>query len=227
MIRDRLVVRIQDTSLPERLQLDPDLTLEKAKKAICQWEAVHEQQNIISGTDTPLRQSTPPAAAGTVLDHWGPPIWGSTVLRRTDWFTTVRCVFTGNRTVLESVNGLLAPPVRFLWPCQEAIASLGSVWNWPLIQRKAAAVCGGWIEVRFAGTPSNPVPQPCSETWWNSWHSPHSQHPPSTSNSASFSKDWVALERNTKSNWNWMLHTSHSSHHAGYHCHWGERSWTS
>ena len=36
MIRDRLVVGIRDSSLSEKLQLDPALTLEKAKKAIRQ-----------------------------------------------------------------------------------------------------------------------------------------------------------------------------------------------
>lgn len=51
MIRDRLVVGIRDSSLSERLQLDPDLTLEKAKKCIRQREAVQEQQNILSGSD--------------------------------------------------------------------------------------------------------------------------------------------------------------------------------
>lgn len=40
MIRNRLVVGIQDTSLSEHLQLDADLTLEKAKKAFRQREAV-------------------------------------------------------------------------------------------------------------------------------------------------------------------------------------------
>ena len=45
MIRDRLVVGIQDNGLSERLQLsDADLKLEKAKKMIRQREAVHEQQ---------------------------------------------------------------------------------------------------------------------------------------------------------------------------------------
>jgi pyruvate-formate lyase len=34
MIRDRLVVGIRDLSLSERLQLDPKLTLEAAKKAV-------------------------------------------------------------------------------------------------------------------------------------------------------------------------------------------------
>ena len=44
MIRDRLVVGILDTQLSERLQLDAELTLEKAKKMIRQREAVHAQQ---------------------------------------------------------------------------------------------------------------------------------------------------------------------------------------
>ena len=34
MICDRIVVGIKDSQLPERLQLDPDLTLEKAKKGM-------------------------------------------------------------------------------------------------------------------------------------------------------------------------------------------------
>lgn len=40
MIRDRLVVGIRDTALSQRLQVDPDLTLEKAKRQIRQKEAV-------------------------------------------------------------------------------------------------------------------------------------------------------------------------------------------
>ena len=51
MIRDRLVVGIRDTALSERLQLDAELTLEKAKKAIRQREAVQQQQSILIGTD--------------------------------------------------------------------------------------------------------------------------------------------------------------------------------
>ena len=49
MIRDWLVVGIRDSSLSERLQLDANLTLEKAKIAIRQKEAVHEQQRILKG----------------------------------------------------------------------------------------------------------------------------------------------------------------------------------
>ena len=44
MIRDQLVIGIQDSRLSERLQMDPDLTLEKAKKLIRQSEAVDEHQ---------------------------------------------------------------------------------------------------------------------------------------------------------------------------------------
>ena len=51
MIRDRLVVGIRDAALSERLQLDAELTLEKAKKSIRQREAVKEQQTILDGTN--------------------------------------------------------------------------------------------------------------------------------------------------------------------------------
>ena len=49
MIRDRLVVGIRDNALSKRLQLNPKLTLETAKKAIRQHEAVHEQQRELKG----------------------------------------------------------------------------------------------------------------------------------------------------------------------------------
>ena len=44
MIRDRLVVGILDKKLSEHLQLNPELTLEVAKKKIRQREALQEQQ---------------------------------------------------------------------------------------------------------------------------------------------------------------------------------------
>ena len=47
LIRDRIVVGIHDKALSERLQLDPELTLEKAKKIVRQHEAVQEQQQIL------------------------------------------------------------------------------------------------------------------------------------------------------------------------------------
>ena len=48
MIRDRLVVGIRDTVLSEQLQLDPKLTLESAKKAVHQREALKEQQQTLN-----------------------------------------------------------------------------------------------------------------------------------------------------------------------------------
>ena len=44
LIHDRLIVGILDSELSERLQLIPDLLLEKAKEMVRQNEAVHEQQ---------------------------------------------------------------------------------------------------------------------------------------------------------------------------------------
>ena len=48
MIHDPLVVGIRDCSLSERLQMDPDLTLEKAKQIVRQCEAVQKQQTILN-----------------------------------------------------------------------------------------------------------------------------------------------------------------------------------
>ena len=47
VIRDRIVVGIRDKALSKRLQLDADLTLEKAKKIVRQQEAVQEQQQVL------------------------------------------------------------------------------------------------------------------------------------------------------------------------------------
>ena len=48
MLRDRLIVGIRDKGLSEKLQLDTDLTLEKAKKTIRQKEAVRAQSQQLS-----------------------------------------------------------------------------------------------------------------------------------------------------------------------------------
>ena len=47
LIRDRLVVGLRDTRLAERLQLDPELTLEKAVNQARQSEAVKKQQVLL------------------------------------------------------------------------------------------------------------------------------------------------------------------------------------
>ena len=49
MIRYKLVVRILDTALSQQLQLDSGLTIEIAKKRICQREAVGEQHKELNG----------------------------------------------------------------------------------------------------------------------------------------------------------------------------------
>ena len=49
MLRDRLVVGIRDISLSERLQMDSELTLEKAMKMVRQKEAVHEHNSQLQG----------------------------------------------------------------------------------------------------------------------------------------------------------------------------------
>ena len=63
MIRDRIVVGIQDQKLSEKLQLDASLTLEKAVAMVRQAEAVRRQQSVIRGdtknnqdqTDSPVQ----------------------------------------------------------------------------------------------------------------------------------------------------------------------------
>ena len=49
MIRGRIVVRLLDHALLEYLQLDSDLTLEKAVKLAQQSEAVKKQQPVVRG----------------------------------------------------------------------------------------------------------------------------------------------------------------------------------
>ena len=49
LIRDRIVVGLQNCELSEKLQLDPNLTLEKATNLARQRETVKQQQNILDG----------------------------------------------------------------------------------------------------------------------------------------------------------------------------------
>ena len=52
MLRDRIVVGIRDEAISKRLQLDPELTLDKAKKAVRLNEAVQDQQRQLKGEGT-------------------------------------------------------------------------------------------------------------------------------------------------------------------------------
>ena len=49
MLRDRIIVSIRDVALSRCLQIDPDLTLEMAKKQVCQKEAESEQEQQLRG----------------------------------------------------------------------------------------------------------------------------------------------------------------------------------
>lgn len=51
MVRDRIVVGIRDRKLSERMQMDPDLTLEKATNLARQSETVKRQQSTIRGQE--------------------------------------------------------------------------------------------------------------------------------------------------------------------------------
>ena len=50
MIRDRLVVGLLNASLSEKMQLDVELTLDKAMALARQSEVVHKQQPVVRGT---------------------------------------------------------------------------------------------------------------------------------------------------------------------------------
>ena len=54
MIRDRIVVGLLDTALSEKLQLDPDLTLEKAMTSARQREMVRKQQPVLRHHEQPI-----------------------------------------------------------------------------------------------------------------------------------------------------------------------------
>ena len=64
MIRDRLVVGIRDSKLSETLQLDGELTLEKAIAQARQRETVKQQQPLLRGG--PVNKATPEVPVGAV-----------------------------------------------------------------------------------------------------------------------------------------------------------------
>ena len=68
MLRDRLVVGIRDSSLSERMQMDPDLTLEKAKMLVRQREAIRKQHSATG-------QSAGWSPWGCVHDGRCPHLW--------------------------------------------------------------------------------------------------------------------------------------------------------
>ena len=77
MIRDRIVVGLVDQKLSEKLQVDADLTLEKAINSVRQSESVKSQQPIVRGQDKAgkpinvdrLHKSKPPKQKSTQNPH--------------------------------------------------------------------------------------------------------------------------------------------------------------
>ena len=57
LIQDRIVVGIRDSSLSTKLQMDADLTLEKAKQLVRQQEAVRGQQAILNKPEEEIQAS--------------------------------------------------------------------------------------------------------------------------------------------------------------------------
>ena len=57
MIRDRIVVGLQDAGLSEKLQLEPELTLESAIAKVRQSELIKKQQPTVRGMNKRLKQS--------------------------------------------------------------------------------------------------------------------------------------------------------------------------
>ena len=60
MIQDRLVIGICDAKLAEQLQIDPELTVEKAMSNVRLSEAVKQQQTVVRGQ---IQQSRFPSEA--------------------------------------------------------------------------------------------------------------------------------------------------------------------
>ncbi|UYV76694.1 hypothetical protein LAZ67_14001786 [Cordylochernes scorpioides] len=69
LIRDRIVVGVRDKALSERMQLDSELTLEKAVKMVRQQEAVRQQQVDLQrpSTSQKVNQSNGMAEAGVKI----------------------------------------------------------------------------------------------------------------------------------------------------------------
>ena len=70
LIQDCIIVRIRNKTLSEHVQLDLELTLEKANKVIRQREAVQEQQQIVKNI-TSLKEERLVDSLGQTNPHRG------------------------------------------------------------------------------------------------------------------------------------------------------------
>ena len=70
MIRDRLVMGIRDKAISEKLQLEADLTLERANVMLRHREAVHEQQQVLKEAMNSSVTITPDASTHRRGNHY-------------------------------------------------------------------------------------------------------------------------------------------------------------
>eukprot|EP00731_Ephydatia_muelleri_P038245 Em0690g2a len=125
--QDRIVVGIRDSALSQRLQLDPDLTLEKAMKVARQREAVQEQQEILrEAADSKELHST-------VIKHKQQPQTGQSYLSR--WIESVR-ICVDLRPLNESV-------LRENFPLPKVDENLAQL-SGATVFSKLDANCGFW-----------------------------------------------------------------------------------
>ena len=80
LIRDRLVVGIRDHALSERLQMEAELTLDKAKQLIRQREAVKEQQEVLK---KPVKEETSLDAVAKTVPRRKLPVIPPPAVRQT------------------------------------------------------------------------------------------------------------------------------------------------
>ena len=95
MIRDRIVVGIKDVALSQKLQLDPDLTLEKAKTQVRQREAVQEHQQQIKEGFKPTKT---PTAVDAVRRQHQPQLQQATGGKTTNTYQQIRHNKPGHAT---------------------------------------------------------------------------------------------------------------------------------
>ena len=69
MIRDRVVVGLRNAQLAEKLQLDPDLTVESATAKARQSEAVKRQQPVVRGANTTTDQMNTDVPIDAIRKH--------------------------------------------------------------------------------------------------------------------------------------------------------------
>ena len=98
LIRDRMVVGLRDATLSEKLQMDPDLTLEKAVTSARQRESVRKQQPLLRGD--PAESSLPKEDPLPNVD---------TVVKKLQCYTSQHFLKTKGNLLLHNATGVVDP----------------------------------------------------------------------------------------------------------------------